>query len=60
MIIARIETEDEKLVNIITLMPKQFNSGSKGLLGMGQVVLDVKRYQANFQLVEIGSKKKKT
>ena len=59
MIIAQLETEDGKLINVITLMPKQFSTGSKGFLGLGQVVVDGKRHQVNFQLVEIGSAKKK-
>jgi hypothetical protein len=59
MIIARLETENGKLVGLITLMPKQFSTGSKGFFGQGQTVIDGKRYQANFQLIEIGTKRKK-
>ena len=59
MIIARLETEHGKLVNLITLIPKRFRTGSKGFLGLGQVVVDGKRHQVNFQLVGIGSKKTK-
>ena len=60
MIIAQLETEDGKLINVITLMPKQFSTGSKGFLGLGQVVVDGKRHQVNFQLVEIGSAKRRS
>ena len=59
MIIARLEKEDGKLLTVTTLMPKQFKTGSKGFYGQGQVVVDGKRYQMNFQMVEIGSRKKK-
>ena len=59
MIIAQLQTENGKLINVITLMPKQFSTGSRGFLGLGQVVVDGKRHQVNFQLVEIGSAKKK-
>jgi hypothetical protein len=58
MIIARIETEDGKLLTITTLVPKQFKTGSKGFYGQGQIVVDGKRYQLNFQAVEIGSRQK--
>ena len=59
MIIAKLETENGKLVGITTMMPKQFKTGSKGFFGQGQIVIESKRYQANFHLIEIGSKKKK-
>ena len=59
MIIAQLQTENGKLINVITLMPKQFSTGSREFLGLGQVVVDGKRHQVNFQLVEIGSAKKK-
>ncbi len=59
MIVARLEKEDGKLLNVTTLMPKQFRTGSKGYYGQGQLVLDGKRYQLNLQMVEIGSRKKK-
>ena len=60
VIVAQLRTEDGKLINVITLMPKQFSTGSKGFLGLGQLVVDGKRYQVNFQLVEVGSRKKKS
>ena len=59
MIIARLEKEDGTLLTITTMVPKQFKTGSKGFYGQGQFVLDGKRYQLNFQAVEIGSRKKK-
>jgi len=59
MIVTRLEKEDGKLITVITLMPKQFKTGSKGFYGQGQVVVDGKQYQLNFQLVEIGTRKNK-
>ncbi len=59
MIIARLEKEDGKLLTVTTLLPKQFKTGSQGFHGQGQVVVDGKRYQMNFQMVEVGSQKKK-
>jgi hypothetical protein len=41
------------------LTPKQFKTGVKGFFAQGQVVIEGKRHQANFQLVESGSGKKK-
>jgi len=38
---------------------KHFKTGSRGFHSQGKVELDGKRYQANFLLVEIGSKPKK-
>lgn len=43
MVIARLETVEGKLINIITLMPKQFSTGAKGFFGLGQVVVEGKR-----------------
>ena len=59
MVIARLEKEDGRLLTVITLMAKQFKTGSKGFHGQGPIVVDGKRYQMNFQMVEIGSQKKK-
>ena len=57
MIVARIETEQGKLLAITNVAPKDFKTGSKGFHAQGQVVIDGKRYQMNIQLVEIGSRK---
>ena len=57
MIIAKLETEDGKLINVITLMPKQFSTGSKGFLGLGQVVVDGKRHQVTSNSLRLVAKK---
>lgn len=56
MIVARVETEDGKLLAITNVPPKNFKTGSKGFHAQGQVMIDGKRYQMNIQLVEIGSR----
>ena len=48
-----------QVLQVIELEAKNFKTGSRGYHGHGKVPLNGKRYQANFMLVEIGSKKKK-
>jgi hypothetical protein len=57
VIIAEIKTEDGKLLSVMTLPPKDFKTGSKGFFANGKLEIEGKRYQAQIQLVEIGSKK---
>ncbi len=57
LIIAEIKTDDGKLLGVMTLPPKEFKTGSKGYYANSKIELDGKRYQAQIQLVEIGSKK---
>ncbi len=57
IIIAEIKTADGKLLGMFTLPPKDFKTGSKGFYANGKLEIDGKRYQAQIQLVEIGSKK---
>ena len=59
MVVARLETENGKLIAVTQLAPKNFSTGSKGFHGQGQVIIDGKRYQMNLQLVELGSRKKR-
>ena len=54
---ASIKAEDGQTVGMIVLDPKTFRTGSTGYFGMGKLTLDGKRYQAQVQLVAIGSKK---
>lgn len=55
---AIIKSEGEKLGEI-NLNEKGFKTGSVGFHGFGKVEIRGKRYQANFLLVEIGSKERK-
>ena len=57
IIIAEIKTGDGQLLGMLTLPAKDFKTGSKGFYANGKVEIDGKRYQAQIQLVEIGSKK---
>jgi hypothetical protein len=57
LIIAEIKTDDGKLLGVMTLPPKEFKTGSKGYYANSKVEIDGRRYQAQIQLVEIGSKK---
>ncbi|MCS6909896.1 MAG: hypothetical protein NZM11_04930 [Anaerolineales bacterium] len=57
VIIAEIKTPDGKLLGMFTLPPKDFKTGSKGYYANGKLEIEGKRYQAQIQLVEIGSKK---
>lgn len=53
-----VEIKDSKgnVVGVVYVNPKVFSTGSRGFYGNGKIVIDNKRYQANIQLVEIGSK----
>ena len=57
LIIAELKSDDGKTLGSMTLPPKDFKTGSKGYYANGKLEIDGKRYQAQFQLVEIGSKK---
>lgn len=57
IIIAEIKTGDGQLLGMLTLPAKDFKTGSKGYYANGKIEIEGKRYQAQIQLVEIGSKK---
>jgi hypothetical protein len=57
IIIAEIKTGDGQLLGMLTLPAKDFKTGSKGFYANGKIEIEGKRYQAQIQLVEIGSKK---
>lgn len=57
IVIAEIKSADGQLLGTFTLPAKDFKTGSKGFYANGKLEIDGKRYQAQFQLVEIGSKK---
>ena len=60
IIIAEIKTGDGQLLGMLTLPAKDFKTGSKGFYANGKIEIEGKRYQAQIQLVEIGSKKETT
>ncbi len=53
---AIIKTADGDALGLLVLTAKDFKSGSRGYHGQGKLDLAGKRYQAQCQLVEIGSK----
>jgi len=57
IITAELKTDDGKLLGAFTLPPKDFKTGSRGFYASGKMEIEGKRYQAQIQLVEIGSKK---
>ena len=57
IILAEIKSADGQVLGMFTLPPKDFKTGSKGFYANGKLEIDGKRYQAQIQLVEIGSKK---
>ena len=56
-IIAEIKTDDGKVLGVMALPAKDFKTGSRGYYANAKLEFDGKRYQAQIQLVEIGSKK---
>ena len=55
VIIAEIKC-DGNMVGALVANSKQFKTGSRGFFGTGKIEMGGKRYQAQIQLVEIGSK----
>jgi hypothetical protein len=51
-----IRTSDGKIVGEMLASEKQFKTGSRGFYANSKLELEGKRYQAQVQLVEIGSK----
>lgn len=56
MLIIEIKDKNGQTIKMITANPKTFKTGSRGFYGMDKVEIDGKRYQIQFQAVEIGSK----
>ncbi len=56
IIITELKAEG-KVIGTLTAVPKAFKTGSRGFYGQGKIEIDGKRYQAQIQIVEIGSKK---
>ena len=50
--------EDDTAIGVLSVEEKQFKTGSRGYFGVGKIKIGEKRYQAQVQLVEIGSKPK--
>ncbi len=57
-LIVEIKSPEGQSIGILTIVPKDFKTGSKGYYGNTKIEIEGKRYQAQVQLVEIGSKPK--
>ena len=55
-LVISIRTSDGKVVGEMLASEKQFKTGSRGFYANSKLELEGKRYQAQVQLVEIGSK----
>ena len=55
-IVAELKDAEGKPLGTLTVAPRQFKTGSRGYYANGKLEFDGKRYQAQIQLVEIGSK----
>lgn len=51
-----IKSEDGETQGKFSVEAKAFKTGSKGFFGVGKIVIGGKKFQAQCQLVEIGSK----
>lgn len=55
-IVAEIKTTEGKVIGTMSLPEKVIKTGSRGFYANGKIEIEGKRYQAQIQLVEIGSK----
>jgi hypothetical protein len=51
-----VRTVGGETLGLLVLKPKEFTSGSTGFFGQGKLELEGERYQAQAQLVKIGSR----
>lgn len=56
-IIAELKTDSGQMLSVLSVMPKEFKTGSRGYYANQKIEMDGKRYQVQIQMVEIGSKK---
>ncbi|MBI4322339.1 MAG: hypothetical protein HY675_27925 [Chloroflexi bacterium] len=56
---ALFKDENGQTLGKLVANEKAFASGSRGYFGQGKIEIEGKRYQAQVQLVEIGSKEQK-
>lgn len=56
-LIAEIKTDSNQMLAVLSILPKQFKTGSQGYYANQKIEIGGKRYQMQLQLVEIGSKK---
>jgi ACT domain-containing protein len=57
-ITAELKDDKGQMISVLTVAPKEFKTGSRGFYSNTKIEIDGKRYQAQIQVVEIGSKNK--
>jgi hypothetical protein len=58
-LIAELKSASNQMLSVLSVLPKEFKTGSRGYYANQKIEIDGKRYQVQIQLVEIGSKKAK-
>jgi hypothetical protein len=58
-LVAELRSDGGQMLAILSAMPKEFSTGSRGFYANQKIEIDGKRYQVQLQLIEIGSKKAK-
>ncbi len=57
-IIAELKSDGGEALTTMSILPKNFKTGSRGFYANQKIEIGGKRYQVQIQLVEIGSKPK--
>jgi hypothetical protein len=58
-LIVELKSASNQMLSVLSVLPKEFKTGSRGYYANQKIEIDGKRYQVQIQLVEIGSKKAK-
>ena len=56
LIIADLKSSDGVVISTLSVMPKNFKTGSRGFYANQKLEMGGKRYQVQIQMIEIGSK----
>lgn len=56
-LIVELKSANNQTISVLSVLPKEFKTGSRGYYANQKVEIDGKRYQVQIQMVEIGSKK---
>lgn len=51
-----IKSDDGEVLATVEMKPKVFKTGSRGLIHTGKAEYGGRKYQLNFQAIEVGSK----
>jgi hypothetical protein len=57
-ILAELKSDAGQMLTVLSVVPKEFKTGSRGFYANQKMDIGGKRYQVQIQMVEIGSKKK--